>query len=89
MLKFNEILFNSKEGRSELFHLVELQKCCSDLKVELGQILWDILVLEEHLPVHLTALRDIFLSGKGEFMAELIGDIDRLVRKSHSSLVTM
>ncbi|KAL2914253.1 hypothetical protein HK105_206197 [Polyrhizophydium stewartii] len=56
----------------------EIEACCADMNQRVSRILWDLVVVEENLLVHLQAMRSVFLCGKGDFVLELIDDLTNL-----------
>ncbi|KAK6093053.1 hypothetical protein MT418_006405 [Batrachochytrium dendrobatidis] len=62
---------------------------CKDMNKQVTRIIWDIVVLEKHLPTHLNAFRDVFLAGKGDFILELLSEFDRLKHSMNTTLVNI
>eukprot|EP00842_Homolaphlyctis_polyrhiza_P004462 jgi/Hompol1/5016/HPOL_004091-RA len=79
-----------KEGSLDM---ADIEACCRDMNSHVARVLWDIVVMSEYLPTHLMVVlslslffnitfRDVFLAGKGDFMLELIDDLDTLQKQS-------
>ncbi|KAH9277071.1 hypothetical protein BASA83_000593 [Batrachochytrium salamandrivorans] len=70
-------------------HQRVINETCIGLNRQVTRLLWEIVVLEENLPIHLKAIRDVLLAGRGDFILELLNGLDVLKNRFKTSFSAM
>ncbi|KAJ3021504.1 Gamma-tubulin complex component 4 [Thoreauomyces humboldtii] len=80
----------SKLSETSGFRPLEFQTAVNNVKEDVAAILWDVVVMDEHLVSHLKAFKECYLMGSGDLWMGFIEECGKLRMKANSrlSLVT-